>query len=237
MQITHELRPQILAFLNYIYAPAIGFFYIIALIVAICTLRKAAVLSSKRRSMAVALMIVTASSYPLEALYVYRRSTGSAPQHAVFRAISVTLVWAILAAHLSRARILLWNPYVGVFVLGFLFEITASLLAPRGQFDTIALCFNIVRPVVTFLLSTNGILVILSCRADQHIHEEAQSLLGHANVDTTQQQRRRIAEPDNWIEYLQGFTIFIPHLLPWHDPTIVCSPAIRIVIAILNWIK
>lgn len=100
--------------------------------------------------------------------------------------------------------------------------------------DTITLYFSIVRLVSTFVLSANGVFAILSCRAEQRVDEEAQPLLGHANGDTTQQQWRRFAEPDNWIEYLQSFTIFIPHLLPWRDPKIICSLTIRIVVAIIN---
>lgn len=237
MHTTYEPMPQTWAFLDYTYAPVIGLFYLIALIFSLCTLQQAVVLSLKRRSLAATFMLVTASSYALEAvLYVYRKSSGSVPQHAVFRVTSVTLVWSILAAHLSMTRVLLWNPYVGVFVLGFLFEsiTTASFLTIGGQFDTVALCFNVLRPIVTLILLTISVFGILSYWTEQPINGEAQSLLGHANVDTTQQRWRRLAEPDNWIEYLQSFTIFIPHLLPWRDPKIICSLAIRIVIAILN---
>jgi hypothetical protein len=63
--------------------------------------------------------------------------------------------------------------------------------------------------------------------------EEVQPLLEHANVDTTHR-RKRLAESDNWIEYLQSFTMFILHLLPWRDPKIICSLTIRIVVAIIN---
>ena len=144
----------------------------------------------ERRGLAATFMLVTASSYPLEALlYVYRRPTGPAPEHVVFLFIRVALVWTIFASHLSRARVLLWEPYVGVFVLGFLFEsiTTASLLATGERLDIVALAFNISRLIITLVLSIDGIFVILSCRTEQCIDEEAQPLHGHANVNTTQQ--------------------------------------------------
>jgi len=108
------------------------------------------------------------------------------------------------------------------------------LITTRGYQNAVSLCFSIARPLVTIALSINGIHVILPFREERHFDEEAQPLLGHGDADTPQQQLRRLIEPRNWIEYLQSFAIFMPHLLPWHDWKILCSLAIRIVIAILN---
>lgn len=240
MQTSYTLKSPIWGFLDYTYAPAIGLFYLLALVFGLCTLQEAATLSLKRRSLVVLSMLIIALSYVLEALfYVGQKPTDddrSTPQHAIFRALSVAPVWTALAVYLSRTRVLLWNPYVGVFVLGFLFEsiTTTLLLATRGYLDTVSLCLSIARPVVTLALLINGILIVSFCRIERHSNEEAQPLLRHSNADTPPQQQRRLTEPGNWIKYIQRFAIFMPHLLPWHDSKILCSLAIRIVIAILN---
>lgn len=230
MKITFE------AFFDYTYAPAIVLGYFLALIFGLCTLQKAVTMSPKKRSLLAFFMIIITLSYVLEGLFnVYQRQNNdddrSAPQHAMFRIFTGAPVWTVLAVSLLMTECLLWNPYVGVFVVGFLFETiaTALLLAARSHLDAVSLCLSVIRTVVALALS---IISNLSYTAERHSEEEAQPLLGHGNADITPW--RRPAEPRNWIEYLQGFAIFMPHLLPWHDSKILSCLAIRLVIALLN---
>ena len=114
------------ALLDYTYAPAIGLCYFLALIFGLCTLQKAATVRLKKRCPVALSMLIIVISYVLEALfYIYQWRTDnkrSVPQHSIFRILIIASTWTALTVHLYRTKALLWNPYIGVFVLGFLFE-------------------------------------------------------------------------------------------------------------------
>ncbi|KAL5400705.1 hypothetical protein PMIN03_012153 [Paraphaeosphaeria minitans] len=80
------------------------------------------------------------------------------------------------------------------------------------------------RSVVTLALSISTLLV----STERHLDEEAPLLLGHGNAS------RELAEPDNWIEYLQGFVLFMPHLWSLHDSKFLCALAVRSVVVLVD---
>ncbi|KAL1591529.1 hypothetical protein SLS60_011921 [Paraconiothyrium brasiliense] len=215
-------------FLDYTYSPTIVLGYFLALIYGLCTLEKVVVFPPKKRLLPALSMLLIALSYIFEALLHDR----SASRYALLRIATVTPVWIALAVHLYKAEYLLWNPYIGVFFLGLLFEVvTTALLRPTSRSsDIFSLCLSIFRAVVTLALSTIGIFY----QAERHSDEEGQMLLGNGNGNTPQQQHKRLREPCNWIEYLQGFAIFMPYLLPWHDSKVHGYLALRLVIALLR---
>ncbi|KAF9733847.1 ABC transporter [Paraphaeosphaeria minitans] len=226
-----------LAFLDYAYAPAIVLGYFLALVFGLCTRQQAITMRPKKRSLSTLFMFVIGLSYALEALFiVYQRQPDErrpALQHTIFRIATVAPIWMILAVYLYMTECLRWNPYVGVFILGFLFESIATALsfATRRYSDTVSLCLSVVRSMAALALSIIGTIFMASYTAERYSDEEAQPLLEHSNADTP---RRRLTQPSNWIEYLQSFAIFMPHLLPWHDPKILVCLALRLVVALLN---
>ncbi|KAF9728631.1 ABC transporter [Paraphaeosphaeria minitans] len=80
------------------------------------------------------------------------------------------------------------------------------------------------RSVITLALSISTLLV----STERHLDEEAPLLLGHGNAS------RELAEPDNWIEYLQGFVLFMPHLWSLHDSKFLCALAVRSVVVLVD---
>jgi hypothetical protein len=172
---------------NYMHAPAIGFWYLGALIFSVCVLQKPRPLPLKRRRLLITMMFATLLVYFAELLYYLVRAFADAgyttPHDAVINCLGSVLVWGPLSVSLVSSSPLRWAPYFGTFVLHFAFETTLCLLGglavPSDQKDhTIPLVFHSIRAIASLLLLLDGFLILIRKRGDNGSDEEGQSLLG-----------------------------------------------------------
>jgi ABC-type transport system involved in Fe-S cluster assembly fused permease/ATPase subunit len=172
--------------LDYMQAPATGFYFVAALTFALCTLQKPIALKFKRRRISVSLLSIIVLCYVAQALYYLSRiiadENWSAPQHAGIHVLGSIMVLGALDLSLYKADSPIWHPYFGIFALSFVFETTLCILnglslSPHDRLGNIPLCLNSVRAAAALGLLVEGFLILINGRGEKGTDEEGQSLL------------------------------------------------------------
>ncbi|KAF1952981.1 ATP-binding cassette-type vacuolar membrane transporter-like protein Hmt1 [Byssothecium circinans] len=186
----------IMALLDYMQAPFVGFYYLGASAFALCVLQKAKPISLKRRRLTIFLSLVVLVSYITEVLYYFGRSLAdaryTAPQHAAIRCLGSILIWIPFCSSLIRTKDFIWHPYFGAFVSHFVFETVICLLrgfslSQGDRWSNIPLSLSAARSSASLLLILDGFLILIQKKGEKGTDEEEQSLLGpQADSSATQ---------------------------------------------------
>ncbi|KAF1998574.1 hypothetical protein P154DRAFT_621694 [Amniculicola lignicola CBS 123094] len=176
-----------LAVLDYMHAPIVGCYYAGAAVFGAIVLQKPKLLPSKRRRIGAALIAAIVVSYISEVVYNVSRSFAEEDydpvQHAVVQCLGSILVWTPLGISLAGSDSTVWHPWVGAFILEFIFNTSLCLLRgvaldPRDRYNSVPLGFSSFRALAALILLVNGFFISLSTKTEKGTDEEGQSLLG-----------------------------------------------------------
>ncbi|KAF2269730.1 hypothetical protein CC78DRAFT_528902 [Lojkania enalia] len=174
-----------LTIIDYLHAPAVGFYFLGALLFASCVLQKAKFVSWNTRRTSLALVLSIFLSYVAEVFYYLFYSIAdnnySAPQHSVIHCLGAIFLWSPIASSIHKSDRLLWHPYFGAFVLEFFFETTVCFLRgialfPHDRYSNVPLGFGSFRAILSVILVIDGLLVLL--KKQEKGQDEEQFLLG-----------------------------------------------------------
>jgi hypothetical protein len=181
--------PNVLPYLDYAHAPAIGLYFIGAQIFGLCSLqgRNISIGNSKKLRFLLILILLQASTYIASTILYLRlalHGNPSAPQHSVIHVLGSTIVWACIGLALLSTKNPIWHPYFGSFVLEFFFENTictllGSTMSSLGHYGHVAFMIQLLRVAISLALLINGYLLMKGVRIDTGKDEESQTLLGN----------------------------------------------------------
>ncbi|KAF1938931.1 hypothetical protein EJ02DRAFT_425294 [Clathrospora elynae] len=176
-----------MALLDYMHAPAVGFYFLGACAFSLCILQKSRAVPHKRRRGMLALMVTILLAYITEVIYFFSRSIGEkdyeAPEPAAIRCLGSILVWSPLTYALWSSKSVRWHAYFGAFVLQFAFETTTCLIGAfsiptEDRPKDVPFVIDSTRALASLLLLLDGFVILVTKQAEASTDEERQSLLG-----------------------------------------------------------
>ncbi|RYN15870.1 Heavy metal tolerance protein [Alternaria tenuissima] len=176
----------VMHFINHIQAWVVGLYFAGAWLFSLCTLRKARLVSRKRRRSILISMLTVLGAYMIEVVYHFTQSTSKrgyeAPQPAVIRCLGSILVWSFLTFMLWSSKALCWHAYSGVFVLQFALETTTCLLTAlstpeSSRHSNMPFVIGCVRATASLTLLLDACLILVTKQAESASNKERQSLL------------------------------------------------------------
>jgi hypothetical protein len=177
--------------LDYLHAPAVGFYFIAAVIYGVATLQKPSskAANGKKRRFSLFLMLLVLISYIAQGIYYLVRAfvtekKSFAPQHSIIHVLGSILVWTAIHLALSGQEEPAWSPYIGSWVIGALVETTLCILSNAVlpgdvKYHHVLLVLQAFRIACFFGLLITAAFLILAARPEKHADEEHQSLLGN----------------------------------------------------------
>jgi ABC-type transport system involved in Fe-S cluster assembly fused permease/ATPase subunit len=175
-----------MAILEYLHAPAVGFYWLGACAFSLCVLQKSNPVSHARRRGILALTAVTLIAYVTEVLYYFSKSMAERqyepPKPAAIRCLGSILVWSPLLFQAWTGKTIRWHPYFGAFVLHFAFETTTCLMTgfsipTQGKQHNVAFVVGCVRAVASLVLLLDAFAIFITKHVEKSSDEERQSLL------------------------------------------------------------
>jgi ABC-type transport system involved in Fe-S cluster assembly fused permease/ATPase subunit len=180
----------VMALLNYMHAPAVGFFFLGAIAFSLCILQKPVRIPSKRRRGVLAFSALILVAYVTEVVYYFSRAIAetdyTAPEPSAIRCLGSILVWIPITYSIYSSTSLRWHPFFGAFVLQFAFETTVCLMSaatipgPERSAD-VGFVIACLRAALSLLLLLDAFVITVtnySKNAEKGSDEESQSLLG-----------------------------------------------------------
>jgi len=176
----------VMALLDYMHAPTVGFYFLGAWAFGLCTLQKPKPISHKRRRGVLALSAITLLAYIIEVLYYFSRSIAEfdyePPKPAAIRCLGSILVWSALAYQIWTSKSIRWHPYFGAFVLHFALETTTCLISAftlpeEDEKSNVGFIISCIRAFVALLLMVDAFAILISKHTERSSDEERQSLL------------------------------------------------------------
>ena len=176
----------VMHFINHIQAWVVGLYFAGAWLYSLCTLRKARLVSRKRRRSILISMLTVLGAYMIEVVYHFTQSTSKrgyeAPQPAVIRCLGSILVWSFLRFMLWSSKALCWHAYSGVFVLQFALETTTCLLTAlstpeSSRHSNMLFVIGCVRATASLTLLLDACLILVTKQAESASNKERQPLL------------------------------------------------------------
>jgi hypothetical protein len=176
--------------LDYLHAPAVGFYFVAAVIYSVATLQKPSskAANGKKRRFSLSLMLLVLLSYITQGIYYVVRAFSTekrwlAPQHGIIHVLGSILIWTAIQLTLSGQEEPVWRPYIGSWVIGALVEITlcvlfTTVLPGEDKYHQIPLALQSLRIACFVGLLVTAVFLILAARPEKHTDEEHQSLLG-----------------------------------------------------------
>lgn len=179
---------SVMAILNYMHAPTVGFYFLGACAFGVCVLQKPRSISHKRRRGILALALTTFLAYTVEVLYYFSKSIAHAayepPKPAAIRCLGSILTWGTLLYQIWSSKTMRWHPFFGAFVIHFAFETTTCLIYgfsvdPEFQQHHIAFVISCIRAFASLLLLVDGFAILITKHiVSEGSDEECRSLLG-----------------------------------------------------------
>ncbi|KAB2100041.1 Heavy metal tolerance protein [Alternaria gaisen] len=176
----------VMHFLNHIQAWVVGFYYTGAWLFSLCTLRKARLVSQKRRRSILISMLTILGAYMIEVVCHFTRWASERgyepPRPAVIRCLGSILVWSFLAFMLWSSKALCWHAYSGAFVLQFALETTTCLLTALStpeisRHSNTPFVIGFVRATASLTLLLDACLILITKQAETARDKECQPLL------------------------------------------------------------
>lgn len=221
-------------FFDYMQAPVIGIYYLIASLSSLF-LQKPAFLDTSGEFQLTICLAIHCLTYI--AHYAYRTfllsdSLASTLEINLFIAI---ILWAhLFLLMVSRKTPPARYPYFGAFVIEFIFEsyncvITAQNHPFQDPGETAHLVTTILRIITSFM---SVMLTVICIKRPSCADEERAPLLGDVQEE---EQEKSTEDRKVHLHYLKDFVAYAPYLICWEDPWTLFSLAVRILYAIANW--
>jgi ABC-type transport system involved in Fe-S cluster assembly fused permease/ATPase subunit len=226
MTLTTRPLSTAMSILDYAHAPESWLCFLAALIFSLCTLQKPVPLGFKERWISTCVMLALVISYIAQALYylsMASKDSQTAPQHSIIHALYSILAWGLLMAAVSKAKSILWQPYLGVFVIHVLSIVTVSTHDQSHNISPYLRTFRILLSLVLLVLVLH---LVFRSRHEKCNSEQSQPLLNNtgdpSDDNTGREQQKRLEQEGGWIGYIKRFAIFLPYLFPREQKIIAC---------------
>jgi ABC-type transport system involved in Fe-S cluster assembly fused permease/ATPase subunit len=173
--------------LEYLHAPAVGFYFLGACAFSFCILEQPKPLPHTRRRGVLALTAVTLVAYVAEVLYYFSRSMTHSdyepPKPAAICCLGSILVWSPLLHHVWASKLIRWHPYLGACVLHFIFEAATCLItafgAPRRAKQQVVFGIGCTRAFVSSLLVVDAFVIHFTRHVEEKSDEARHLLSGN----------------------------------------------------------
>jgi ABC-type transport system involved in Fe-S cluster assembly fused permease/ATPase subunit len=190
-------REAAIAILEYLQAPAVGFYFLGAQLYAIITVQKSNKIPTDKRKLRIAagLLVLLLLSYVAQGIFfisqAFQKQILIAPQHSVVHVLGGSLIFLCLSLAILSGENLILHPHFGAWAIGFLIEVAICALygtevVVGGSFEEASLALSIFRTACFIVLLVDAAFMIsYHQKVEKATDEERESLLPNGNGTVT----------------------------------------------------